>query len=300
VSTAQLFLACTAIWGTTWIAITFQLGDVDAAASIAYRFFIASALLYGWQRVRGTWRALPLVEHAWFIFLGALYAANYQLIYFAEGTLPSGLVAVSGASILFFNLVLARLFFRTRVTLALSLACMIGSSGIVLVFFDEIRAFSLDGRGLAVAAALFGAFSASCANMVAQRFARQNVPVMTTNTLWMGYASLLTVLFIAIGPAEFGFLRTTGYVVSLLYLGVFGSVLAFSAFFTLLGKIGVGPAGYVAVSTPVVALAVSSVVEDLSWPLTRVLGVACILVGQLVLVRRKSVRPAPPSLDDTR
>jgi len=297
VSTAQLFLACTAIWGTTWIAITFQLGDVDAAASIAYRFFLASVLLYVWQRLRGTWRALPLVEHVWFVLLGALYATNYQLIYLAEGTLPSGLVAVSGASILFFNLLLARLFFGTRVTVPLSLACLVGSSGIVLVFFDEIRAFSLEGRRLAVAAALFGAFSASCANMVAQRFARQNVPVMTTNTLWMGYASLLTTLFIAIGPAEFGFSTTTGYVVSLLYLAIFGSVLAFSAFFTLLGKIGVGPAGYVAVSTPVVALAVSSVVEDLSWPLARVLGVSCILVGQLALVRRKPVSQTPsPSL----
>ena len=38
-----LYLATVLIWGSTWIAITFQLGTVDATVSIAHRFMLAAA-----------------------------------------------------------------------------------------------------------------------------------------------------------------------------------------------------------------------------------------------------------------
>jgi len=290
-STAQLFLLCTAIWGTTWIAITFQLGVVDVPASIAYRFAIASALLFAYVRVRGLWRPQCLVDHLTAALMAAFFAVNYGLVYFAEGALPSGLVAVSSATIFFFNIVLARVLFGTRVTPALAAACVVGIAGVVCVYADEVFGASLEGRGLAALGALIGAFLSSCANMAAQKLGARGVPVLVTNTLWMFYVTLFMCLFVVVTPATFAFSFTPGYVLSLLYLALFGSLVAFGAFFTLLGRVGAGPAGYVAVTTPVIALVVSSFVEDLSWPWTRVLGVACILVGQVALLRARSKVP---------
>ena len=49
-------LACVLIWGSTWIAITFQLGRVAPEVSVFYRFLLASLLLFGYC----AWRKLPL------------------------------------------------------------------------------------------------------------------------------------------------------------------------------------------------------------------------------------------------
>ena len=64
-SNLTLYLASVLIWGSTWIAITFQYGVVAAEVSVAYRFWLAAALLMGWCLVRGLKLRFTLREHAW-------------------------------------------------------------------------------------------------------------------------------------------------------------------------------------------------------------------------------------------
>jgi hypothetical protein len=52
-STLQLFSICIQIWGSTWLAITFQLGAAAPEMSVGHRFLLASAVLYIYCRRRG-------------------------------------------------------------------------------------------------------------------------------------------------------------------------------------------------------------------------------------------------------
>src|SRR3546814_11148821 len=84
------------------------------------------------------------------------------------------------------------------------------------------------------------------------------------------------------------------YVVSLIYLALCGSVIAFGAYLTLLGRIGADRAGYATVLFPLVALAISTVVEGYVWPPAAILGLALLLAGNL-LVLLPARRPLPQS-----
>jgi len=82
------------------------------------------------------------------------------------------------------------------------------------------------------------------------------------------------------------------FIGTLAYLAVFGSVLAFGAYYALVHRVGPGKAGYVGVLTPVVALGVSSVFEDFAWTGLTVAGIALALAGNAVaLWRPAATRP---------
>ena len=58
-TTALLYPLTVLIWGTTWIALKLQLGEVPIAWSIAWRFWLAAALLLLWLAWRRQWRLPP-------------------------------------------------------------------------------------------------------------------------------------------------------------------------------------------------------------------------------------------------
>ena len=94
-SNLQLFSACVLIWGTTWLAITFQLGRVAAEASVAYRFLLASMMIFAYCLARGLKLRYAPREHAWLALFGILmFGVSYICVYFAEEHVVSGLVAV--------------------------------------------------------------------------------------------------------------------------------------------------------------------------------------------------------------
>ena len=92
--------------------------------------------------------------------------------------------------------------------------------------------------------------------------------------------------------ATFVFDTTAGYVVSLMYLAVCGSVITFACYLTLQARIGAARAAYVGVMTPVLALVVSFFFEKFDLGLLTVLGVALLLVGNIVMLRGNSAPDA--------
>ena len=108
-SSLFLFLLPSFIWGTTWLAIKFQLGVVAPEVSVVWRFALAALLLAGWCRLRGIPLRFAPREHLRFVVLGfLLFGANYVLVYKSEQHLTSGLVAVLFAFMVFWNLLGAR------------------------------------------------------------------------------------------------------------------------------------------------------------------------------------------------
>lgn len=75
------------------------------------------------------------------------------------------------------------------------------------------------------------------------------------------------------------------YVLSLLYLTVFGSVAAFTAYLLLIRQVGAQPAAYVGVSTPVIAMALSTIFEGYRWTPTAFAGVALAIAGNVMALR---------------
>lgn len=284
--TLHLFVISTLIWGTTWIAITFQIADVAPEASVTYRFLFAAILMFGLAKFKGREIWTGFAQQRWMIFLGFLYAINYIFVYRAEMQISSGLVAVAGSAILFFNIVLSRIIFGHPITKALALGSLFGFGGIVVLFLPDLLAFST-AHVYGVTFTLIASFGASCANIVAMRNSNAGISVTTTNAWWMFWCAVFTAISVPLLGHEFTFAWTFSYVTSLVYLAVFGSVIAFSAYLTLLKRLGPGQAGYVAVLTPVVALLISTLFEDLRWQWSMYVGTALIIVGQILVVRSK-------------
>ncbi|HEX6119141.1 MAG TPA: EamA family transporter, partial [Dongiaceae bacterium] len=82
------------------------------------------------------------------------------------------------------------------------------------------------------------------------------------------------------------------YSISLLFLSLFATVIAFGSFLTLSRRIGAARAAYSSVLFPILALALSAWFEDYHPQPAAILGVALILVGNIFALRR-APRPAP-------
>ena len=79
------------------------------------------------------------------------------------------------------------------------------------------------------------------------------------------------------------------YIASLVYLSVFGSIIAFGAYLSLIGQIGADRAAYATVLFPIVALLISSVFEGFEWTALSLAGMALVLAGNVLIVGRKTL-----------
>ena len=281
------------VWGTTWIAIEFQLGTVAPEVSVFYRYLLASGLLFAWCRLRGLPLQFRLSVHLRFALLGLLlFSLNYILTYHAQRYITSAMTAIAFSTMLWLNIINARIFFGTRAGARVIAGSMLGVLGISVLFLPdanslEFSELAIFGGGLA----LLGALIASLGNMVSQSAQNAGLPIIQSNAWGMFYGAVLTGA-IAYGQGiEFSFEYTGSYIASLLYLAIFGSIVAFGTYLTLLGRIGAHKAGYAMVMFPVVALMVSIAFEGLELTRTVVAGVVLVLAGNLFTLRGHRKRP---------
>ena len=289
-SNAFLYAVTVLVWGSTWLAIEFQLGVVAPEVSIVYRYAGASLLLFGWSRIRGLRLAFSLRQHGRFALLGLLlFGLNYVLAYRAQLHISSALTAIAFSTILWMNIVNARLFFGVRAGRRVLIGALLGVAGIFTLFAPQVSELALSdtvfyGSMLAVA----GALIASLGNMVSQASQRAGLPVIQSNAWGMLYGAIFTGLVAVYQGHDFVFDWSAPYLGSLLYLTVFGSIVAFGAYLTLLGRIGAHKAGYAMVMFPVVALILSALFEDLEIDATIVVGTLLVLAGNLFVLDKRA------------
>jgi len=284
-----LYIITVLIWGSTWLAIKFQLGVVSPELSVAYRFFLASMLLFIYSKLRGLQLRFTAREQLFIAMQGLLlFSLNYVMVYFSEVYITSGMVSVLFSTVIVFNVIFGAIFLRTPVRARVVLGSIVGILGLALIFWPELAGLSLEGgRLLGFALALLSAVSASLGNIVSARNQRAKLPVIQTNAYGMLYGSILTFLFAIVRGVEFRFDPSFGYVASLLYLALFGSVIAFGSYLTLLGRIGADRAAYVTVLFPVIALLLSGVFEGLQLNILQFAGVALVLLGNVIVVAKR-------------
>lgn len=292
-STQAYFLYAVAvlIWGSTWIAIKFQLGELDPRVSVAYRFGISSLLLFAWCALRRARLRLSLHEHVIVAVQGVtLFGINVWLTYWSEVYLTGGVVAVVFAVTVFMNSFNGALFLRRPVVPLVLVGGLLGLCGVALLFLPEIERLGSSAgalRGLLLA--LGATYCASLGNIAAARNAEFRLPVISINAWGMFYGTVLLVLIALINDVEFGFPARTSYMVSLIYLSVFGSVIAFGAYLRLIAMIGPDRAGYSSMMIPLVALLISTLFEGYRWTVPAACGVVLIIAGNLLAMRRKTV-----------
>ncbi len=287
-SNTFLYLVAVLIWGSTWLAIEYQLGVVAPEVSIVYRYVIAAGILLIWCKVRGLSLKFEPKSHVWFVLLGLLlFGLNYILAYRAQEHITSAMAAIVFSTILWLNIGISRLVFGTRATPKVLLGAVLGIAGIVILFAPRIEVVSLsDGVFYGCVLALGGALTASAGNITSQAAQKRRLPVIQSNAWGMVYGALLTAIVAIVSGHEFNFDATFTYIASLVYLALFGSVIAFGAYLTLIGRIGAHRAGYAAVMWPVVALALSMAFEGLRLDLSIIVGTSLVLLGNLLVLKR--------------
>lgn len=278
---------CAMIWGTTWYAITLQLGTVPPLASIVWRFGLASALLFLGCLIARQNLKLTRAQHLAALGQGAFaFSISYSFTYAAEGQVASAIVAVTFASLTFLNLVLFRLAAGQKAALASWGGALLGLVGVAVLSGGEVLKAGFDGRAaLGVGLALTATTASAFGNFFAWK-GQQHGSAAIPSTAWaMAYGTGLLALYGLATGVEFRIDPSLTYVGSLLYLSVFGSVIAFGLYFTIARVIGYAMASYISALTPPIAMLVSVLFEGARFGWTALLGLILVLSGQALLIR---------------
>jgi drug/metabolite transporter (DMT)-like permease len=285
-----LFVVPSCIWGSTWLVIKYQYGVVAPEVSVAYRFGIAALILFAWCVASRESLRFDRKMHFSFALLGMLqFALNYVFVYLAEQYLTSGLVAVVFVLMVFWNLLGARLFFGQILALRLIVGASCGLAGVALVFWPElaeVRGDMAQIKGLILA--VLGTLGASAGNLWSQRLYAQGIRVLPCTAWSMLYGSIAVALYSAARGIPFNWDDSNAYLSSLAYLSVFGSVIAFAGYLTLLKRIGAGRAGYTSAVIPVLAMIISTIFEDYVWTAPAIAGMMLVLAGNVLVMWKRA------------
>jgi drug/metabolite transporter (DMT)-like permease len=290
----SLYAITVAIWGSTWLVITFQLQDSAATTAVGWRFILASLMLLAWCLARRVSLRFSPKQYALILVQGlANFSFNYWCVYLAEARIPSGLVAVIFTLLLVFNMLGGRLFFRQRIGWRGALGASFGVLGVLLVFWPEVSRFDSGG------AAWFGLLFSLCAtlfssvgNLMSVQTQKSGIGVIPTITIGMGMGGACMLAISALTGKSLAIPLTPVFLSSLLYLSLFGSVIAFAAYLNLIGRVGAGPASYNGVIIPIVALTLSTLYEGYQWQVASISGVVLALLGNWLVMRGKAPRDA--------
>ncbi|CUI44330.1 MULTISPECIES: DMT family transporter [Achromobacter] len=285
-----LYFLTVVIWGTTWIAIKLQLGVVAIPVSIFYRFALAGLVLFAALLLTRKLQKLDRRGHWLCVGQGlCLFCLNFLCFYTATQWIPSGLVSVVFSAATLWNALNARLWFGTRIAPRVMLAGAFGFSGLVLLFWPELSSQAASHETLlGLGFALLGTFCFSTGNMLSSLQQRAGIRPLTGNAYSMLYGASILLAGCLVAGLPFEFDSSSQYVGALLYLAIPGSVIGFTAYLTLVGRMGPARAAYCTVLFPVVALSVSTVAEGYQWTPAAFAGLALVMVGNLLVFTKWS------------
>jgi drug/metabolite transporter (DMT)-like permease len=283
------YILTVVIWGSTWIAIKFQLGTIDPLVSVIYRFTLAATLLMAWCIIKRLNMRFTLREHGFMALQGTLlFSINYWLFYLAELHITSGLAAVIFSTIVVMNMVNGNLFLKVPFDPKVIAGGTLGLTGIIFVFKPELSSFHLADSGIkGMVLCLIATYCASLGNIISARNQKNGLPIIQSNAYGMAYGTILMLAVALIKGKQFAFILSTSYVTALIYLAVFGSIVAFGCYLTLIGRIGADRAAYATLLFPIVALLISTVWENYHWSHEAFIGVTLILFGNLLMVKKR-------------
>ncbi|RED48611.1 DMT family transporter [Aestuariispira insulae] len=292
--TAFLYILTVFLWGTTWIAIKFQVGTVPLEASVLYRFAIAGAVLFVILLATGRLQRIGWRHQPYLLALGlCLFCFNFLGFYNAAEYVVSGLMAVIFSSATIFNVANAYLFHRRVPTARTVAGAAIGLCGLCLLFWHDLIGQNASPEMIAgIAIAMGATYLFSLGNMISARNQKAGLDVASANAYAMVYGVAALSLVGLVSGVDYSFDPSPLYVGSLLYLAVPGSVIAFTTYLTVVGRIGPEKAGYMTILFPLVALSISTFLEGYQWTPEAIVGLVAILCGNFLVLTKGRGTPA--------
>ena len=282
---ALLYALVVVIWGTTWIAITLQQqSEISTTVAVFWRFFISAIVLFAFVVMSRKLQRLATHDHL-FCMLQAccIFGFNFVCFYYAVQYISSGLEAVIFSMAVIFNTINAKVFFAQQISSRFYPAALFGLFGIIALFWHDVMGTALNSNTLmGIGLCILGTYGFSLGNMISTRHQKHGLDIFTTNAYAMLYGSLLMALISWFKHDNFFPSMSGSSVSALLYLAIFGSVIGFTAYFYLVGRIGAGKAAYSTLLFPLVALVISTIWEGYHWQMNAVIGVILILCGNAI------------------
>jgi drug/metabolite transporter (DMT)-like permease len=286
----RVFLAFAAIyvlWGSTYLAIRIAVQQVPPLFAAGTRFFLAGTLLYAVMRFRG--RPSPSGKEWGSLFtLGSLmFVVTYGAVFWAEQYVPSGFTSVLEATLPLITVALEIFVFRQqRFRWSLLLSILAGFVGVLLLLLHNVQHVAF----LPCAAILVGGTSWSLGAVLTRA-----VPLPKSKGITAGAEMMLGGAILLVLSALFGEMHPFPHlsakaVGALLYLVVAGSLIGFSAFVWLLGRMPATRVASHAYINPVVAVALGYFLAGEVVTLRMLLGTALIVASvALILIKDKAV-----------
>ncbi len=288
---ALLYLVVVLIWGTTWFAIKLQLGPAPIPLSIAWRFGLAAIVLFGLLAWRRQLKPLPRSALALVAVQGlCLFCVNFLCFYNASRYIPTGLEAVVFSTSTLWNAINARIFMGRTIAPNVIAGALVGLIGLVALFSPEFaRAHDHTGTMLGLLLALGGTLCFSAGNLLSARLQAQGQKPAYTNAWAMLFGAL--VLLVGSLAAGVPLIMDTRpvYLGALVWLAIPGSVIGFTAYLMLVGRLGAEKAAYCTVLFPLVALNISALLEGYRWTPLALGGVLLVMAGNWLVFRKSRV-----------
>ena len=275
------------VWGLSWYAIALQLGEVHPLVSVSWRFFIASIVLGAFLFARNRLSLPKLSQLPRIIALALfLFCFNFVSFYFATGYLTSGVISVVFAMAVFITVLNQWLWARIVPEKKTLLGAMFGVSGIALLFMPSIVDNFNTGNNatlIGLSLSLLGTWLFSVGNLVSASLSKTTHLPSTIAVAMLIGSFISASLALLLGESLTLPWQNFTYLAALAYLAIGASVIGFVAYLTLVDKEGAAKAGYATVLFPIVALAVSTVMEDYEWSLLSAVGVALSTFGAVIV-----------------
>ena len=182
----SLYVLTVLIWGSTWLAINFQLGVVPLEVSVFYRYAAAAILMLLFCVITRRSLRYGAAEHLIFAGMGlSMFSLNYLMAYGAQLYVSSAINALIFSSVVWLNILNARLFLGVRSDSRIYGASVLGVAGLVVLFWPSIRETQGSGALLTGGAmSLIGSLSASLGNVLSQHAqSRRSLPVISGQRL---------------------------------------------------------------------------------------------------------------------
>ena len=283
------FLTCAIIWGLTWIAIKYQLPYVDGTAAVFYRFIFSSAVMFVACLFAKTHLfKFTRSQHLRFATQGLfIFCLNYLLTYWATSMATSALIALAFTSLIFFNMFGAKLFLDIPFEKKVVWGGILSLCGMGFISWNEYLHIGLHPNSLwGFLIGLLSTISASAGNLISYLNKKDKISTAANNSWSMLYGAGFSLMACVVMSKSLHVEITQPFVISFFYLSIFGTVISFWAYFKLIENIGPAKAAFTSIASPVIALVVSTFMEDLSWTLFLAIGSLFCIMGNFVALSR--------------
>lgn len=274
----------------TWIAIKFQLHALDSTVAVFYRFAAACLALFAFSWIKKSNLSFKKNDHLLFLGQGFfMFSLNFLLAYWASEMAPSALVALAFTALIYFNMLFGRLFLGLPLEQKVIYGAVASLLGMFFISYNElIQLKEHPGFFVGFLISLAGTVSASLGNIFSTRSRQLKIPIVSNNAWSMLYGSVLTLIYCLLKVKNFSVAVDTSFLISFIYLVLFGTIISFGAYLKVIDLLGPSKAAFTSVISPIIAIVVSIFAEKLNFNGYMLVGVLLCLLGNLIALMKKS------------